>query len=373
MKRLILLSLILVSVYGHSWLTSPPAAFLNNTPQASTVAVCGQGTFPGFYQTAAGGSVPVNWANNGHDSSTDPVYLNLLYLNYSTYMDLVSLPYTAGSGASPYQLQIPITVLTGQYVLQWWWSSWYCCAELNVTGSDVFVTLLSSNLPLNEPASTNYTYFDYVSQTNTNFLSVTLSGPTGATYLSAYVSADGNPSSHDYLSSANTSQTGSVTFGVCNDGDYTTYTMAVVGTAGISGSTFTIQAMDYSGVANIDTPVITAQPHTGYMYYETGAYQTFDTQRRTVIDSTGNIGIVYPMMGYSCNNTNITSVFVGSSKACFQLSTNPNIKYIRVPPQTSQYTVFTEVGACSNLSEAVPQLKVAMTLVIFLVIILITL
>jgi hypothetical protein len=346
---------LLALVNGHSWMRVPMGRFINNTPQASQVAPCGNGTYPVTHDVAAGRATDVSWENNGHDNSDNPVVLSLLTPNETFYMQIKSTSYESGSDTAanpnPLSVRIPRSVEGGSYLLQWAWSGYYTCASLNITGSNVTSIQLTEGGQGYGTATPEYVFYEITYNDDTDFLFVEITdAPTGTNYITAILGSDDNPTPTYNEGMIDSSDSADIAFGACNDDGTTTYTVAVRGENGATG-TYGIRGTSYPGLVNIGDE-IQGVPHTGYRWFRTDAYATFETPRRTVIESDSEMESELAILALNCELTeeNDTAIAVGDFKQCFQLSENEDTKYFRVPPQADAYTIITEEGLCEDLS-----------------------
>jgi len=297
----------------------------------------------------------VSWENNGHDGSTATVVLSLLNLDESLYMEIDRTTYESGSDTAanpdPLSLRIPRSVENGTYLLQWRWSGYYTCARLNIAASNVTsIELIEGGQGLGT-VTAEFVYYEVTYNDDTDLLYVEITGaPTGTTYVTALLGKDDSPSTTYNEGMIDSSESADISFGGCNDDGTTTWTIAVRGENGATGS-YGIKATSYPGLVNIGDE-FDADPHTGYRWFRTQAYATFDTPRRTVIESDGEMGDELAVLALDCALTdeNVTAIAVGKFKQCLQLGESDETKYIRVPPQADAYTIFTEEGSCEDLS-----------------------
>jgi len=357
MRAALVVFSLLAFASAHSWMRVPFGKFANNTPQASTTSPCGDGTgYPNVTTVMAGRQMAVSWESNGHDTSTASVTLSLLDTNETVYSVLITTTYASGSDTAsqpnPLYIRIPRDTTPGSYVLQWSWSGWYTCAALDIIASNVTSIELVPDTPLTGRAVTStYTYYDFTYDQTDELPWVEIdNAPTGAAYISAVIGMDASPDANNNVGSGDSSKSSTITFGGCNDAGLTTYTIAVIGENGATG-TYDIKASHYSGLVNIND-VIDSDAHTGYKWYRTASFETPDTKRRTVIDVNGAASTELGVYALDCAllTGNKTAVAIGSTKQCFQLSTADTMKYIRIPAQQFSYSIFTEVGDCKDVA-----------------------
>jgi hypothetical protein len=344
----------LAVVSAHGWLNYPPAAQYAGNVQdsASTTAPCGKGT---------GASVTVqkftnlvsNFTNGGGHPNGK---CNYTLANVDTVDGFAAgrlLQTLSCPSGKAQTTELFITQAPGNYYIQWLWAytggTWYGCFPVTVTAAPISTTTLTVGQSTSGSLTANSNKYWEMPVPANNFITVDVTGPSGATFG---VSTNNIPTSEV----ADTKLSGSGLLTLCSSNSDTT--TAIIGAfPGAASGSYNLNTATYNGLLLYKEADISDSISSGYRIYGTDAYDTTTVPKRVVVRRTGgNGGIALVSYGTDCGAARTAEIPTSykSDYACVAAGANKSRKYYGLYTDSgAEYTVSVEDGTCSNVNSSV--------------------
>eukprot|EP00029_Vermamoeba_vermiformis_P010958 TRINITY_DN590_c0_g4_i1.p1 TRINITY_DN590_c0_g4~~TRINITY_DN590_c0_g4_i1.p1 ORF type:complete len:387 (+),score=85.93 TRINITY_DN590_c0_g4_i1:28-1161(+) len=343
----------LVVVSGHGWLTGPVAAGYTaggNEGNASPSVPCGKGMGPTTVTVAKFTNLMSNFTNGGGHPNGKCNYTLATDSGISSGTVIKTLDCPSGKSQTA---KIFMTQNPGNYYVQWHWGysggNWYGCFPVTVTAAPISSTSLTVGQSTSGSLTANTDqYWDMPVPAN-NFVTVTITGPSGAAFG---VSTNNIPTS----ATADSKLSGSGLLTLCSSSTATA--TAIIGAfPGSASGSYSLNTATYNGLLLYKSSKLSDSISSGYRIYGTDSYDTTAVPKRVVARRTGgNGGVALVSYGTDCGAAASaeTPTSFSSDYACVAAGSNNARKFYGLYTDSgAEYTINIEDGTCASVNSSV--------------------
>jgi len=345
----------LALVSGHGWLTGPVAANFqgDNQNSANTSSPCGHGMGPTTITVQKFTNLVSNFTNGGGHPNGKCNY-TLATTNSVAGFAAGNVVRTLDCPSGKSQVaKLFVTAEPGTYYMQWHWGysggNWYGCFPVTVTAAPISTTSLTVGQSASGSLTANTDKYWDLAVPSSNFVTVDVSGPSGATFG---VSTNNIPTA----TAADSQLSGSGLLTLCSSSTSST-TAIIAAFPGSASGAYTLNTATYNGLLVYKSDKLSDSLSSGYRIYGADAYDTTAVPKRVVARRTGgNGGVALVSYGTDCGaaaSAQAPSTF-STDYACVAAGANTNRKFYGVYTDSgAEYTVSIEDGTCSNVNSSV--------------------